>query len=93
MSQSRGVMTQQPSYYNGSVYVAPTATTGLGGGGSSMTVSLDPAATREFLSGRMAQTIVQNPRAVATASLEAGRQSVNRRELAAQALQPGLVLA
>jgi hypothetical protein len=93
MSQNRGVISQVPSYYNGSIYTAPvTSTTGLGGGGT-VNVSLDPQATREFLAGRMATAITTNPRAVATASLEAGRQSASRRELAAMVLQPGLVVA
>jgi len=91
ISQSGGLLTQVPSYYNGTPYSAVTQTTGLAG--QTVNVQLDPAATREFLAGRMATTIASNPRAVGAAVVESGRQSVGRRELAAQVLQPSLVLA
>lgn len=90
-SQSGGVLSQQPNYWNGMPY-SPPMTTGLGGG-QMINVNLDPQATREFLSGRMATAIIQNPRTVGAAVVESGRQSVGRRELIAQGLQPSLVLA
>jgi len=92
MSQSGGYISQMPSYWNGTPYTPPvTQTTGLGG--QTVNVQLDPDATREFLNGRMASTIASNPRVVGAAAVESGRQSVSRRQLAAQVLQPSLVLA
>jgi hypothetical protein len=94
-SQSGGRMTQQPNYWNGSVYTPPvTQTTGLGGGGQvPITIQPSYADMERLLTGRVVTIMGNNPRVVGTAVVESGRQSVGRREMKAQMLQPGLILS
>ncbi len=98
--QSGGSLYQSPGYANG------TPLAGLGGlptldriGSGTPSVAgpvviqLDGQATTALLRGEAVQAIVENPRAVAGAAMNATKSNAGRRELTSLQLSPGLLTA
>lgn len=97
--QSSGSLYQSPGYANGS------ALPGLGGlpaldrvGGVAsnagpLVIQLDGPATTALLRGEAVHAIVENPRAVQSATMSATRSNAGRRELTSLQLSPGTLTA
>ena len=93
MYQSGGALYSAPNYSNGTpLPIGGGTPLPIGGGqqraGAPVYVQLDADATQEFLSGRMAETIRSNPRAVASSNLAATKQNYGRRENMALQFSP-----
>jgi hypothetical protein len=58
-----------------------------------LVIQLDGPATTALLRGEAVQAIIENPRAVQTASLSAAKSNAGRREMASLQVSPGLVTA
>jgi hypothetical protein len=98
--QSGGSLYASPGFINGA------RNSGLGGlptldrigggvasGGGPMVIQLDGPATTALLRGEAVQALVENPRAVAGASLSAAKSNSGRRQMASLQLSPGLLTA
>jgi hypothetical protein len=98
--ETGGSLFQAPSYSNGT----PLPTLGglpsldrIGAGAPStaqpLVIQLDGPATTALLRGEAVQAIVDNPRAVQSASLNATKSNAGRRELTSLQLSPGTLVS
>ena len=100
MVETGGSLYQSPYYSNGTALPAlgglPSLDAVKGGVASNagpLVIQLDGPATTALLRGEAVQAIVNNPRAVQSATMNATRSNAGRREMASLQLSPGLLTA